>query len=95
MNIDHPYILDVVKKYYLLSKQNKIVELCWIPSHIGICGNTKADKAAKDALKYIYDIALFRIPYTDLKYLIRIYMYVNSLWQNHLDFHDTNKLYLM
>ena len=89
MNIDHPYILDIVKTYYLLTKQNKMVEFCWIPSHIGIPGNTKADKAAKDALSY--NITLFRIPYTDLKYLIRLY--VNSLWQNYWDFHDTNKLY--
>jgi hypothetical protein len=89
MNIDHPYILDRVKKYYLLTKQNKISEFCWIPSHIGISGNTKADKATKDSLNY--DIALFRIPYTDLKYLIRVY--VNSLGQNYWDFHGTNKLY--
>jgi ribonuclease HI len=70
MNIDHTYILDIVKKYYLLTKQNKSVEFCWIPSHIGISGNTKADKAAKDALKY--NIALFPLPYTDLKYLIKV-----------------------
>jgi ribonuclease HI len=57
MNIDHPYILHIVKKYYLLTKQNKIVKFCWIPSHIGISGNTKADKAAKDTLKY--NVALF------------------------------------
>jgi hypothetical protein len=74
MNIDHPYILDIVKTYYLLTKQNEIVEFCWIPSHIGIHGNTKSDKAAKDAL--IYNIALFRIPYTDLKYLIRLIIYL-------------------
>jgi hypothetical protein len=36
-----------------------------------------------------YAIALFRIPYTDLKY----WVYVNSLWQNYWDFHDANKLY--
>jgi ribonuclease HI len=45
MDIDHPYILDI-KKYSLLTKQNTIVEFCWIPSHFGSSGNTKADKAA-------------------------------------------------
>jgi ribonuclease HI len=66
-----------VKKYYLLAKLNKIVKFCWIPSHIGISGNTKADRAAKDALKY--NIALFQLPYTGLKYLIK------GLLNGHLD----------
>ena len=89
MNIDHPYILDILNQHWLLSKQGKIIEFCWIPSHIGIHGNTKADKAAKDALQY--DIVHYKIPYTDLKYLIKLY--VNSLWQIYWDFCDTSKLY--
>ena len=59
MNIEHPFIL-----------QSKIVAFCWIPSDIGINGNTKADKAAKDALKF--DIAQFQIPFTDLKLSIKV-----------------------
>jgi hypothetical protein len=58
-------------------------------SHIGIYGNTKADKAAKDALKF--DIALFRIPYTDLKFSIKIY--INYLWQTYWDSYHTSNLY--
>jgi ribonuclease HI len=49
MNIEHPFILDILKQYCILTRQNKIVEFCWIPSNIGIYGNTKADKTAKDA----------------------------------------------
>jgi ribonuclease HI len=41
-NIEHPFILDILKQYCILRRQNKIVEFCWIPSHIGIYGNTKA-----------------------------------------------------
>ena len=89
MNIDHPYILDILQQYTILTEQSKHVEFCWIPSHIGIHGNAKADKAAKDALKY--DITHFRIPYTDLKFLIKLY--VKSLWQIYWDFCDTSKLY--
>ena len=89
MNTDHSYILDIINQHYLLSKQGKIVEFCWIPSHIGIHGNTKADKEAKDALQY--DIVQYKIPYTDVKHLIKLY--VNSLWQIYWDFCDTSKLY--
>ena len=89
MNIEHPFILDILKQYCILTKQNKTVEFCWIPSHIGIYGNTKADKAAKDALNF--EIAEFHIPYTDLKFSIK--KYVNSLWQICWDSYHTSKLY--
>ena len=36
MNIDHPYILGILYNYYDVSNQGKIVNICWIPSHIGI-----------------------------------------------------------
>jgi hypothetical protein len=48
---------------------SKIVEFCWIPSHIGIYGNTKAGKAAKGALKFY--IAEFQTPNSDLKFSIK------------------------
>jgi hypothetical protein len=89
MNIEHPFILDILKQYCILSRQNKIVEFCWIPSHIGIYGNSKADKPAKDALKF--DIAQFQIPYTDLKLFIKVY--VNSLLQIYWDSYHTIKHY--
>ena len=47
MNIEHPYILDILYSYYV-SNLGKIVNFCWIPSQIGI----EADKAAKSALKF-------------------------------------------
>ena len=48
--------------YNYVSNQRKIVKFCWIPSHIGIHGNSK-DKAAKSALKF--EIVKFKIPSTD------------------------------
>ena len=89
MNIEHPFILDILKQYCILTRRGKIVEFCWIPSHIGIHGNTKADKAAKDALKF--DITQFQIPYIDLKLSIKVY--INYLWQTYWDSNHTSKLY--
>jgi ribonuclease HI len=72
MNIEHPFILDILQQYCILTRQIKIVEFCWIPCDIGIYGNTKADKAAKDALKF--DTAHFQILYTDLKLFVKKYI---------------------
>jgi len=36
--------------YFTLSKSGKTIVLCWIPSHVGISGNEKADTAVKSAL---------------------------------------------
>ena len=38
-------------KLYMLKVRNIHVELCWIPSHIGIKGNEEADEKAKQAAK--------------------------------------------
>ena len=80
MNIDHPFILDILFNYLHASRQSKIVNFFWIPSHIGIHGNSKADSAAKSV------IVKFRITYTDFTYFIKLY--INSLWQIFLDFCD-------
>jgi hypothetical protein len=68
MNIELPFILEILKQYCFFTRQNKIVEFCWIPS----LWQGKAEKAAKDALKF--DIAQFQIPYTYLKISIKEYL---------------------
>lgn len=45
----HPTISNIRETLETIFKQNKEVYLIWIPSHIGIPGNEKADQAAKSA----------------------------------------------
>jgi len=47
-----------------LSKSGKTIVLCWIPSHVGISGNQKADTAAKSALSL--RVTPMKIPDADL-----------------------------
>ena len=62
---DNPIVLRSVEFYNELQSLGKDIILCWIPSHIGIPGNEKADKAAKQALNK--QISESCIPFTDFK----------------------------
>ena len=51
-NHDLALVQKFLKDYIILAKNGKNIILCWIPSHVGILGNEKADAAAKSALSY-------------------------------------------
>ena len=42
-----------LKHYTVVAKNGKNIILCWIPSHVGILGNEKADATAKSALSLL------------------------------------------
>jgi len=79
----------MITEYTCVIKMGKQVVFCWIPSHVGIPGNEKADSAAKRGLnKPVTDI---RIAATDL------YPSINELckseWQQSWNNFVGNKLY--
>ena len=75
--LDHPITLQILLKYHNLFTHSYNIIFCWLPSHVGITGNEKADKAAKFALNK----PILRIlnPYTDLKPIIN--KYIHNKWQ--------------
>jgi ribonuclease HI len=59
------FILKIVEIYKNLVAIGKHVIFTWIPSHIGIHGNTVVDREAKNALDD--PVSNCYIPYTDIK----------------------------
>ena len=85
----NPMVRNILERFYRLCYQDrKIVVFCWVPSHIGIKGNEKADTAAKEAtkLKIVHD----KIPFTDFRCYIN--RYIRIYWQVKWDELENNKL---
>ena len=77
MNFDNPFVQKVLEKYNFLSIANKAVSFCWLPSHVGIEGNERADDAAKSALS----LSLSDIKIPDSDYKPKINAYFLNRWQ--------------
>ena len=87
-HIENPLLLDVLLKHNDLADLNYIV-FCWLPSHVGIKGNEKADIAAKSALTL--NISDFKIPFTDFKPCINTFLH--NKWQMSWNAAVLNKLH--
>ena len=89
MQLSNNIILDIIEKTHYLTSVGTEIVFCWVPSHIGIIGNTKADKAAK--LITDHDLSNSKIPYCDIKPTIT--KYVNNIFKTHWDTQMHNKLH--
>ena len=76
-DVDNNLVMHIVGEHWRLVKSGKHVELCWIPSHIGITGNQNADAAAKVAL--YQQITFSKLPATD--FCRRSSQHCSSEWQ--------------
>ena len=86
---DNPLIAHVLKIYNkITTKYRKDVKFCWIPSHIGIRGNEKADKLAKKALAS--DVSINEMIASDFK--SKIGVVVRKKHQDLFDGVPSNKL---
>jgi len=63
--IELDLVLKIIKAYTNLIKPGKIIEFCWIPSHMNIPGNERADTAAKAAL--CLPVTSMKLPASEFK----------------------------
>jgi len=54
----------ILKDYTQLTNSGKTIVMCWIPSHVNVSGNERADTAAKSALSL--PITSMKIPAGEL-----------------------------
>ena len=80
-------IQHLLLKHHEISS-SKTVIYCWIPSHIGIYGNEKADKNAKESLNLHQTD--FKIPFNNFKPFINKYIF--NKWQSSWNETCFNKL---
>ena len=85
----NPFILIIVELYKSLVTIDQHVIFTWIPSHIGINGNTVVDQEAKDALDD--PISNCSIRYRDFKPFI--VKYILKRWQDSRDQQIHSKLH--
>ena len=77
----HPLIQEILDWIYLLiNRRGFILKFCWVPSHIGIVGNERADVAAKAATR-LNHITGISIPVSEFRNIIRFYC--RDRWQDH------------
>ena len=88
-NLDSDLVQKFLKDYTILAKNGKNIVLCWIPSHVGILGNEKADAAAKSALSLF--VTPMKIPATDM--CPRITKLIFDEWQEVWNCCTGNKLH--
>ena len=89
MEPENPIVAHTLKILNLLKhKYNKQVSFCWIPSHIGIRGNERADVLAKEALSK--PISINDIVASDLKN--KVHQLIKKKHQNVFDHLKSNKL---
>ena len=89
LNWSNPLILQILIKYHSLREAGKKIILFWIPSHVGIPGNEKADIAAKKALQN--PKSDMTIPFSDFRH--NISNYIKNCWQNTWNTEIHNKLH--
>jgi kelch-like protein 2/3 len=87
--LNHPLILEILNRLHQIISLGKHVVFVWLPSHVGLAGNTAADASAKAAL--CLPEADAPVPFSD--YYPVINSHIRSAWQQSWNDETNNKLH--
>lgn len=90
-NASQPLVGDIIHNITRATKKGHDIKFCWVPSHVGISGNEKADECAAKAQHK--EIKRVKIPYKDCMKLVQRELKVN--WQSAWNNEENNKLHLV
>ena len=88
-NPTNPLVLKILQWIYVNNNRGIQIKFCWVPAHVNIAGNERADQLAKSAATELppRECAL---PYHDFFPAIRLA--IRSVWQQHWDAVGQNKM---
>ena len=86
----HPLVRRIQALYHMLDSLGVSVSFCWVPSHVGIPGNERADSLAREA-SALPAPAPNSLPFMDFVPFAR--SYIRSQWQSLWDLEVRNKLH--
>ena len=90
---NNPLVIELLDALQFLQSSGFEIKFCWVPSHVGITGNEKADKEAKNALDKD-QTCNSKIPSTDFIPLVK--SFIRSKWQNQWNITKDDRLgYIM
>ncbi|KAK3894956.1 hypothetical protein Pcinc_001312 [Petrolisthes cinctipes] len=90
-NSTHPLVLAILEWLVLLGRRGRKVTFCWVPAHVGVDGNERADALAKAVVSNSRPPARCHpVPAVDLRPYINAT--VRSCWQDRWDAIGANKL---
>ena len=79
----NPIMINILDLLQQLKNRKIDIKFCWVPSHVGIRGNERADQLAKNGLNSNSEPSQFKIPFTD--YIPKVKTYIKHLWQKRWD----------
>ncbi|XP_055944307.1 uncharacterized protein LOC129975278 [Argiope bruennichi] len=82
----HPIAVRILFTLRLLQNDGFNIILCWVPGHVGIFGNEKADLAAKSATEFLR----IGLSFSDVK--TSVFNHTYSSWQETWNLQVQNKL---
>jgi ribonuclease HI len=64
-NTSNSLVQKIQQWLFFISARHKVVSFCWVPGHVGVVGNEKADTVAK--LASTDPVSLAQLPHSDFK----------------------------